>query len=165
MAGPGPILEDMDTTIMARAIELSREGMHAGDGGPFGAVVVRDGVIIAEATNLVLGTNDPTAHAEVVALRRAAEKLGSFTLAGCELYASCEPCPMCLGAIYWARVKRVFFANTRHDAASIGFDDTPIYEKLSRPVGQRSIDVVHAPDQRARDVFGEWLAKGDRVEY
>lgn len=155
----------MNPDFMARAIELSREGMLAGDGGPFGAVIVRDGEILAEGHNMVVATQDPTNHAEMVAIRRATQALGRFDLSDCEIYTNCEPCPMCLGAIYWARLKRVHFANTREDAADIGFDDSLIYEELGRPVEERRVDFVRTPDHRARRVFDEWLAKADRVQY
>ncbi|MDR7329203.1 nucleoside deaminase [Corynebacterium guangdongense] len=150
---------------MAHAISLSRKGMLADEGGPFGAVIVRNGEIIAEGNNMVVATGDPTNHAEIVAIRRATAELGRFELSDCELYANCEPCPMCLGAIYWAKVGKVYFANTRDDAARIGFDDSLIYEELARPIGERQIEFVHVPDPRAQEVFDEWLAKPDRVEY
>lgn len=155
----------MNPEFMKRAIDLSREGMRANEGGPFGAVVVRGGKIIAEGTNRVLATNDPTNHAEMVAIRRATEKLGRFELSDCELYASCEPCPMCLGAIYWARLSRVWFANTREDAADIDFDDSLIYWELGKPIRARKIPFEHVPDQRAREIFDEWLDKEDRTPY
>jgi len=114
----------MNNTFMERAIQLSIEGVRSGRGGPFGAVIVKDGKILAEGANQVTSTNDPTAHAEVLAIRRACEKLGVFELKECEIYTSCEPCPMCLGAIYWARLARIYFANTANDAAEFGFDDS-----------------------------------------
>lgn len=151
--------------FMKRAIALSQEGMERGDGGPFGAVVVRDGEVIAEGNNRVLASNDPTAHAEVVAIRRATEALGRFDLSDCELYTSCEPCPMCLGAIYWARPKAVYYANTRHDAAAIAFDDSFIYDELEKPIEERTIPFHAVPSDEARAVFDAWAAKEDRTPY
>lgn len=159
------MIGDRNQDFMARAIELSRQGMLAGEGGPFGAVIVRDGEIVAEGNNKVLATNDPTNHAEMVALRRAAEKLKSFDLSGCEIYVNAEPCPMCLGAIYWAQLKKVRFANTRYDATEIGFDDALIYDELAKPLEERRIDVKHVPDPRAREVFDEWLGMADKGRY
>lgn len=148
-----------------RAIALSREGMERGDGGPFGAVVVQDGVMIAEGNNRVLASNDPTAHAEVVAIRRATEKLGRFDLSDCEIYTSCEPCPMCLGAIYWARPKAVYYANTKHDAAAIAFDDSFIYDEIATPMSERAISFRHTPSDEAHAVFDEWAMKQDKTQY
>src|SRR4051812_15266292 len=126
-------------SFMREAIRLSVENVEQGKGGPFGAVIVKDGKIIASGTNQVTATNDPTAHAEVVAIRKACEALKSFQLEGCEIYCSCEPCPMCLGAIYWARPDKIFFANSKEDAAAIHFDDQLIYEELAKPYGQRKL--------------------------
>ncbi|HVH72094.1 MAG TPA: nucleoside deaminase, partial [Candidatus Dormibacteraeota bacterium] len=134
---------------MARAIQLSIEGVDSGRGGPFGAVVVRDGKIIAEGVNQVTSTNDPTAHAEVLAIRRACANLGVFHLEECELYTSCEPCPMCLGAIYWAHLSRVYFANTAEDAARIGFDDSFLYGELKKPHLKRRIPAVQIMREEA----------------
>lgn len=153
------------TDFMDRAIELSRSGMEAGEGGPFGAVVVQDNRIIAEGNNRVLITNDPTAHAEVVAIRRACELLGRFDLSDCEIYTSCEPCPMCLGAIYWARPKAVYFANTKADAARIEFDDSFIYEELAKPMDMRTIPFNHVPNIYALEVFEAWANKQNKVQY
>lgn len=153
------------TDFMQRAIELSQEGMERGDGGPFGAVIVQGGEIIAEGNNCVLATNDPTAHAEVVAIRRAAAVLGRFDLSDCELYTSCEPCPMCLGAIYWARPKAVHYANTRHDAAEIEFDDAFIYDEIAAPMHERTIPFLHTPSDAAHAVFDAWAAKTDKTRY
>lgn len=155
----------MNPDFMTRAIELSRQGMLAGEGGPFGAVIVRAGEIVAEGNNRVLATGDPTNHAEMVALRRAAEKVGRLELSECELYANSEPCPMCLGAIYWARLKKVWFANTRHDATEIGFEDALIYEEADKPIAERRIPFEHVPDLRARKVFEEWMNKEDKVQF
>src|SRR5271157_5858524 len=129
----------MDNPFMARAIHLALQNVHSGQGGPFGAVVVKDGNMIAEGANQVTSTNDPTAHAEVLAIRAACAKLRVFELQGCEIYTSCEPCPMCLGAIYWARLSRVYFANADADASRIGFDDSLIYREIALPHGQRAI--------------------------
>jgi tRNA(Arg) A34 adenosine deaminase TadA len=151
--------------FMRRAIELSRLRMNANQGGPFGAVVVKDGAILAEGWNQVTSTNDPTAHAEVVAIREACRKLGSFNLAGCEIYASCEPCPMCLAAIYWARLDRAYYGNTRADAAAIGFDDAHIYDEIARPVAARAIPMTRLLAEEAASVFREWDAKPDKIKY
>jgi tRNA(Arg) A34 adenosine deaminase TadA len=151
--------------FLERAIELSKAGMRSGKGGPFGCVIVRDGKIIGEGCNEVATTNDPTAHAEVVAIRNACKALNSFQLTGCDVYASCEPCPMCLGAIYWARPKRVIYANTKHDAADINFDDEFIYEEIEKPDAERSVFFIHYPHQQAKEVFEEWKNMGNKIEY
>jgi guanine deaminase len=150
---------------MARAIELAAENARAGHGGPFAALVVKDGAVLAAGVNLVASTNDPTAHAEIVAIREACRVLGRFQLTGCDIYASCEPCPMCLGAIYWARPARVFFAGTRADAAAAGFDDSLIYDELQAPLSGRRIPMVPLMRQEAARPFREWLARADRVAY
>ncbi len=155
----------MKRQFMDRAVHLSREGMRAGDGGPFGAVIVRGDTIIAEGTNRVIATNDPTNHAEIIAIKGACEALGSFDLSGCELYVNSEPCPMCLGAIHWARLDKVYFANTRHDAAAIDFDDSLIYEELDKPPAQRSIPYERIPDDRALEIFREWNDRDDKTQY
>jgi len=152
-------------TFIKRAIELSRIGMQAGDGGPFGAVIVKDGTIIAEGNNEVLKTNDPTAHAEVVTIRKACQFLNNFQLNDCILYTSCEPCPMCLGAIYWARPKLVVYACTKNDAASIGFDDDFIYKEIALPLGQRSIPMQHIDDPNAFNVMKDWVDNGSKKLY
>jgi len=159
------MLTNKERLFLQRAIELSREGMLDGQGGPFGCVVVLDGEIIGEGHNSVTSTNDPTAHAEVVAIRNACAKLGSFQLDGCEIYTSCEPCPMCLGAIYWARPQRVIYANTRMDAAAIDFDDDFIYHEINAPMEQRKIPFMHVPDPAAKEVFDKWKGMGDKVKY
>jgi guanine deaminase len=151
--------------LMRRAVALSAEKMRAGLGGPFGCVIARDGAIIAEGSNHVTSANDPTAHAEVVAIREACRKLGTFNLEGCELYTSCEPCPMCLGAIYWARLDRVYYANTRVDAAAIGFDDDHIYRELDKPIGDRAVPFIQMALPEARQIFREWLEKTDKIPY
>ena len=139
--------------------------MERGDGGPFGCVIVKNGVIIGRGNNRVTGSNDPTAHAEVVAIREACRQLGSFQLDGCVLYTSCEPCPMCLGAIYWARPDRVVFAGTRVDAADAGFDDQLIYDELPLPYSERRIHTEHLLREEAQAVFEAWKAKEDKVRY
>lgn len=151
--------------FMARAIQLAIENVHAGRGGPFAAVVVRNGSVIAEGTNLVTSTNDPTAHAEMVAIRQACRNLASFQLNDCEIYASSEPCPMCLGAIYWARLARVCFAATRQDAAAIGFDDAHIYEQLERPISQRVIPIQQMMREEALAAFRAWDQRPDKIRY
>lgn len=151
--------------FMQKAAELAQRGVATGEGGPFGALVVCDGVVIAEGWNRVTSTNDPTAHAEIVAIRAACQALGRFDLRGCEVYTSCEPCPMCLAALYWARVDRVWFANSRADAAAIGFDDDLLYREIPLPLDQRSLPIVHLPSQAAADSFRAWIDKPDRVPY
>ncbi len=150
---------------MTRAIALSQQGMRHDKGGPFGAVIIKDGEIIGEGHNEVTSSHDPTAHAEVVAIRRACANLNSFQLDGCELYTSCEPCPMCLGAIYWARIERMFYGNTQADAAAIGFDDQFIYEELDREKGDRRLPMAQFMRDEANAAFQEWAGKGDRVDY
>ena len=150
---------------MRAAIELSRAKMRANCGGPFGAVVVRDGKIIARGWNRVTSVNDPTAHAEVTAIRAACKKLKTFQLDDCELYTSCEPCPMCLAAIYWARFKKVFYANTRQDAAQIQFDDEWLYREVAKPVSRRKIPMRQLLRAEALPVFAEWQAKSDKIRY
>ena len=152
-----------DARFMDRAIEIATANVASGRGGPFGAVVVRDGVIIAEAANGVLATNDPTAHAEVEAIRRACALTESFELRDCELYASCEPCPMCLGAIYWARLARVWYAGTRTHASE--FDDAFIYDEIARAPEARAIPMHAIEHDRAAEPFEAWTAKSDRVQY
>ena len=154
-----------DHAHLARAVALSREHMDRGEGGPFGAVIVRDGAVLAEGWNRVTSSNDPTAHAEVTAIRRACEALGTFSLPGATLYTSCEPCPMCLAAAYWARVSRIVFANTRQDAAAIGFDDQLLYDEIPKPVAARIVPTLHAPTAEARAVFEAWRTKPDKIAY
>ena len=150
---------------MRRAVAISAEKMRAGLGGPFGAVIARGGRIIAEGHNQVTSSNDPTAHAEVIAIRAACRQLGSFNLQGCEMYTSCEPCPMCLGAIYWSRLDRVYYANTRVDAAAIGFDDDHIYRELDKPIDGRAVPFIQLQSEEARRIFREWLEKPDKIPY
>ena len=155
----------MSNPFMARAIELAIESVESGHGGPFGSVVVRDGEIVGEGGNRVTSTNDPTAHAEVLAIRQACAKLGVFELKDCELYTSCEPCPMCLGAIYWARPERVYYAATAGDAAAAGFDDSFIYEELKVRQGERKIPFESILRAEGAEPFREWTRKGDRIKY
>jgi guanine deaminase len=155
----------MDNPFMARAIQLSIENVHSGRGGPFGAVVVKDGAIIAEGANQVTSTQDPTAHAEILAIRGACAKLGVFELPGCEIYTSCEPCPMCLGAIYWARLSLVYFGNAAADAASIGFDDSLIYRELHLPLAQRAIPMSQMMREQALVAFRAWQEKPNKIVY
>ncbi|MFN8845830.1 MAG: nucleoside deaminase [Bdellovibrionales bacterium] len=153
------------TEFMKRAIELSQEHMEAGHGGPFGAVIVKDGKIIAEGWNQVLSTNDPTAHAEVQAIRKASQNLGCFDLSGAEIYTSCEPCPMCLSAIYWARLNKIYFANTRKDAAKINFDDDLIYQEIPKPIENRKIPMQQLMQNEAQLVFKDWEKKENKTLY
>jgi guanine deaminase len=155
----------MQNQFMARAIALSIENVSSGRGGPFGCVVVRNGKIIAEGSNRVTSTNDPTAHAEIVAIREACGKLGSFQLDDCEIYSSCEPCPMCLGAIYWARPTRLYFASTAEDAARAGFDDRFIYEQLEVAYAERSIPMTQMMRHEAQQAFTLWSESNKRVDY
>ncbi len=150
---------------MHRAIELARLGVESNNGGPFGAVVVKDGRIVGEGSNRVTSTNDPTAHAEIIAIRAACKTLDSFQLDGCVIYSSCEPCPMCLGAIYWARPKMLFFAGTRVDAAGVGFDDQFIYDEIGLKVEERSIKTLNILRQDAGAVFKLWDDKSDKIAY
>jgi guanine deaminase len=154
-----------DNDFMKEAIRLSFETMRNNTGGPFGAVVVKNGEIIARGYNKVVSTNDPTAHAEVVAIREACKALNTFQLDGCDIYTSCEPCPMCMAAIYWARPKRVFFGNTKVDAANIGFDDNFIYEEIKVPYDGRQIPFIQLMNAEALVAFNEWKAKADKIEY
>ncbi len=151
--------------FMRRAIELSREGLRRGDGGPFGAVIVRDGEIVGEGCNQVLLGNDPTAHAEVVAIRDAAKKLKQYWLEGCEIFTSAEPCPMCLGAIYWARLSRIYYANSIEEAEKVGADDLRFYKEIAKPKDQREIPMVRVDDPAAWKVFEEWAADQRRKIY
>jgi guanine deaminase len=155
----------MDSPFMARAIQLSIENVHSGRGGPFGAVVVKDGNIIAEGANQVTSIHDPTAHAEILAIRAACAKLDVFELHGCEIYTSCEPCPMCLGAIYWARLSRIYFANAAADAASAGFDDSLIYREIPLPLAQRAIPMIQIMREQALAAFHAWQEKPNKIVY
>ena len=155
----------MDNPFMARAIQLSLDNVLHDHGGPFGAVVVQNGTIVAEGVNRVTATPDPTAHAEVVAIRKACSRLGVFELKDCELYSSCEPCPMCLGAIYWARLARVYFANLAADASEIGFDDSFIHHELAQPHVRRAIPMVQMMREEALAAFRAWQEKPNKIPY
>ena len=155
----------MKSEFMRVAIRLSLVKMRANGGGPFGAVIVRRGKIIARGWNQVAAAHDPTAHAEMTAIRAACKKLKTFQLDDCELYTSCEPCPMCLAAVYWARLKKVYYANTRRDAAEIGFDDELIYREVAKPVATRKIPLRQLLRPAALKVFAEWQAKPDKIRY
>ncbi len=155
----------MNPTFLREAIRLSIEKMEGGEGGPFGAVVVRNGQIVGRGWNRVTSTNDPTAHAEVVAIRDACARLNTFSLAGCELYSSCEPCPLCLAAIYWSRLDRIYYAATCDDAAAAGFDDRHFYRELGLPAGERSLPAEQALRDEALVALRAWTNKPDRIRY
>ncbi len=157
-------MSDSDFLFMRRAIELSLENVKRG-GGPFGAVITKNEEILAESCNLVTKINDPTAHAEINVIRTAAQKLETFDLSGCVIYSSCEPCPMCLGAIYWARIDKVVFANTTSDAKNIGFDDSLIYEEISRPLQEREIEFRQLLREEALQAFKAWEESDNKIEY
>ena len=151
--------------FMRQAIELATENVRSGRGGPFGAVVVKDGVVIASAANVVTATNDPTAHAEITAIRKACAALETFSLAGCELYTSCEPCPMCLAAIYWARCRTIYYGCTAADAAKAGFDDAYLYDEMKKPLSEREIPIVKLCEDEAWKAFAAWIESPVKVEY
>lgn len=151
--------------FMREAIELSRRSMNTNDGGPFGCVIVKGEEIVGQGWNQVTSTNDPTAHAEVVAIREACKNMGTFQLNDCEVYTSCEPCPMCMGAIYWARPLKVYYANTREDAAGIGFDDSFIYRELKCALHERKIPMINTGAREALLVFDEWISKTNKIKY
>ncbi len=151
--------------FMQEAINLAKESMETGKGGPFGAVVVKDGKIIGKGSNNVTQNNDPTAHAEITAIRNACKNLDSFQLDGCEIYTSCEPCPMCLGAIYWSRPAAVYYAATKDDAAEAGFDDEFIYEEIAKPLDKRNIPMKQIYRAKAREIFVNWIKKEDKIKY
>jgi tRNA(Arg) A34 adenosine deaminase TadA len=155
----------MNPKFMREAIRLSIRMMRRGQGGPFGAVVARDGRIVGRGWNLVTSTNDPTAHAEIVAIREACKRLKTFQLSDCDLYTSCEPCPMCLSAIYWARFRKVFYANTRKDAARIHFDDDFIYREVALPIRRRKLRMEQILHKEALAAFAEWERKPDKILY
>jgi tRNA(Arg) A34 adenosine deaminase TadA len=155
----------MNHIFLEEAIRLSREKMIAGEGGPFGAVIVRDGRIVGRGWNRVTSTDDPTAHAEIVAIRDACTHVQSFSLAGCEIYSSCEPCPLCLAAIYWAHLDRIHYAADCKDAAAAGFDDRAFYAEFAKPRADRRIPMDQALHEEARAVLREWAAKPDRIQY
>lgn len=157
--------QERDQKFLEQAIALAREGMKSGQGGPFGCVIVQGDEVIGRGSNRVTSSNDPTAHAEVVAIRQACERLGSWQLTGCDIYTSCEPCPMCLGAIYWARPRRVVYANTREEAAVIEFDDALIYEQINTRGADRIIPFIHAPHPDAQALFEEWKNWEGKISY
>jgi len=157
--------DNKDIEFMQAAIALALKGVTQNEGGPFGAVVVKDGVIIGRGNNRVISTNDPTAHAEVVAIKDACANLSSFQLDGCSIYTSCEPCPMCLGAIYWARIDKIFYACTKKDAAAIGFDDAFIYEELPLSLSERKIKSISLIREEGLKAFDTWREKADKVKY
>jgi guanine deaminase len=165
MAGAELMSDKSDLQFMREAIALSKAGMERGDGGPFGCVIVKDGKVVGRGNNMVTSTNDPTAHAEVVAIREACRGLNDFQLTGCVLYTSCEPCPMCLGAIYWARPDRIVFAGNREDAADAGFDDQLIYDELPLPVEERRIPTATCLREEACEVFSAWKRMPDKTVY
>ncbi len=154
----------MKETFMRMAIDLSIENIDKG-GGPFGAVIVKDNKVIAASGNSVTNDNDPTAHAEVNAIRKATKAIGSFDLSGCEIYSSCEPCPMCLGAIYWARIDKLYFANTKKDADAIGFSDNFIYEELDKPYSERNMKIETLMRNEAQEAFVKWMNSDNKTEY
>lgn len=158
-------VEEQRKGFMRRAIDLSQQKMDENCGGPFGAVIVKGGKIVGEGWNCVTSTNDPTAHAEMVAIRNAAAALKDFKLEGCEIYTSCEPCPMCLSAIYWARLDRIFYANMREDAERIGFDDAFLYREVALPENKRALPSYRLLREEAKIVFDNWMKKQDRTEY
>jgi tRNA(Arg) A34 adenosine deaminase TadA len=158
-------MTEREQRFMQMAIDLARQGMNNGVGGPFGCVIVKDDTVVGKGSNSVSSLNDPTAHAEVVAIRDACRQLQTFQLTDCEIYTSCEPCPMCMGAIYWARPKKVFFAATRFDAADAGFDDSLIYKELTCSIEERKISMEHINREAAVKVFEEWMAKEDKTVY
>lgn len=155
----------MNEMFLLRAVELSRQGMESLQGGPFGCVIVKNYQIIGEGCNLVTTSNDPTAHAEIVAIRNACNNLKTFQLTDCDIYTSCEPCPMCLAAIYWARPRRVIFANTKQQAAAISFDDEYIYNEIEKAPRMRKIPFIHMPNREAEKVFEEWEKMGIKTVY
>jgi len=159
------MLTAKEMKFLERAIQLSREGMKGGQGGPFGCIIVKGDEIVGEGCNNVTSSNDPTAHAEVVAIRNACRNLDTYQLTGCDVYTSCEPCPMCLGAIYWARPDRVIYANTKEDAASIEFDDDFIYKEIAAGMTDRCIPFIHIPHPAAIEVFKEWKDWEGKMKY
>ncbi|MEZ0259736.1 MAG: nucleoside deaminase [Alphaproteobacteria bacterium] len=158
-------MEAQRKIFMRRAIDLSQQKMDENAGGPFGAVIVKSGKIIGEGWNCVTSTNDPTAHAEMVAIRAATAHIKDFKLEGCEIYTSCEPCPMCLSAIYWARLDKIFYANMREDAERIGFDDAFLYREVALPENKRSLPVYRLLREEAKIVFDNWMKKMDKTAY
>jgi guanine deaminase len=159
------MITEREIRFMQMAIAESRNGMERGLGGPFGCVIVRGDEVIAKGCNRVASTNDPTAHAEVVAIREACKAIENFQLTDCEIFTSCEPCPMCMGAIYWARPKIVYYANTKKDAAEINFDDQFIYDELALPMADRKLPIIQIAIGEAKQVFNDWAAKQDKTVY
>ncbi|WP_413585920.1 nucleoside deaminase [Bdellovibrio sp. HCB274] len=155
----------MKKEFMIKAVELSRRNMQQGAGGPFGAVIVKDGKIIGEGWNKVTSSNDPTAHAEVSAIRDACSNVKNFSLEGAEIYTSCEPCPMCLAAIYWARISTIYYGNTRKDAADIEFDDDFLYQEIPKDIKDRKVPMIQCGHTEAIEVFKEWQSKTDKIPY
>lgn len=155
----------MITEFLREAIRLSKEKMDANQGGPFGALVVRERKIISKGWNKVTTDNDPTAHAEIVAIRAACQSLSTFSLEGCDIYCSCEPCPLCLSAIYWARISTIYYAASSQDAADAGFDDRTLYDEICLPKQHRSLPMVQALQPQAADILRQWLLKPDRIPY
>jgi guanine deaminase len=166
---PGSLLFNLKNMkhedFMQMAIDLSEYNVKQGQGGPFGAVIVKDGMVVARSSNRVVPNNDPTAHAEVLAIRLACQELNTYNLAGCEIYASCEPCPMCLGAIYWARIDKIYYANTKADAAKIGFDDHFIYDEFDLPLEKRRLPIVQLMRDEALNAFKLWSESEEKQEY
>ena len=158
-------MDDSKRAFMAEAIKMAVDGVNSGEGGPFGAVVVKDGKVVGRGNNRVTSINDPTAHAEVVAIRDACKNLNTFQLDGCDIYTSCEPCPMCLGAIYWARPSKVYFGCNKDDAANIDFDDDFIYKEISIPNSQRKIPFIGFMREESMEAFKTWTEKNDKVSY
>jgi guanine deaminase len=159
------MITEKDILYLQQAIDLAREGVEKGKGGPFGCVIVRNGEVVGKGCNGVTSTNDPTAHAEIMAIRDACQRLGDYQLSDCDVYTSCEPCPMCLGALYWSRPRRVVYASTRHEAADIGFDDAFIYREIGLPDEERKISFVHMPVEATRELFDLWREKGNKRLY
>ena len=157
-------ITETDKKFIKMVCELASENID-NDGGPFSAVIVKDGKVVATGCNIVTATNDPTAHAEVSAIRAACSKLKNFKLKDCVIYSSCEPCPMCLSAIYWAGISKIYYANNKHDAAAIGFNDNFIYEEIAKPYELRSIPFIHVDYEHAIDHFKKWSSKEDKIEY
>ena len=159
------MLKPDEKAFLERAIALSKQGMESGQGGPFGCIIVKNNEIVGEGNNRVTSSNDPTAHAEVVAIREACKKLNTYQLDGCDIYTSCEPCPMCLGAIYWARPRRVIYANTREEAEAIGFDDDFIYSEINAAMVDRKIPFIHSPHPAATEIFTAWKNWAGKQKY
>lgn len=162
MNKPGPTSH---STFMELAVKLAARHMHAGAGGPFGAIIVHQGIVIGRGWNQVTSGNDPTAHAEISAIRDACRQRSTFSLAGSVIYTTCEPCPMCLAAIWWARIDTIYYASTRDDAAQIGFDDAALYHEVSLPVHQRRLPLIQQPSDKAAQLMREWIEKEDKIPY